>query len=195
MKNYIKFLWLCSVIVFPTVILSSLMAQSKLYNSSGALNADPSYKIGKKELIRWAGLEDSLIKNVLTRVAYPQMMLDNSISSSMIISFTIDGKGFLNDFRIENYKSHLKKNELPNDIKLLSAACFNALIHLSGKYISPQITSKISNRYYLPFRFIANGKENSKGILDHWIVISNKYPDLIPKEMMIDDGGLLKNHE
>lgn len=97
MATKITFLTLLLTI---SVIGHSQTPQSLLYNVKGQLRSDTSLKINRDQLLKWKSVEDFVVRDIISKMAYSPLAVENYISGQVIISFDVDSTKQLKDFKI-----------------------------------------------------------------------------------------------
>lgn len=146
---------------------------SILYDESGVLRANSSFKIPATQLQKWLVVEDTLLKKILNELHYPLELYEIGGVGKVIISFTVDENGKFNDFRFETYQYGLGDR-----YNLFIGACFNAVLSSSGNDLPSEFYADNKlEKYYLPFNFeiVENIPNTVREIKDGSLTIKANY--------------------
>ena len=146
-----------------------------MYNSKGQVIADTTFIITKEQLNKWINVEDSLTKMILSKLRYPDMLLENGMSGQIIISFSVDKNGMFNDFRLEKYLSELSKDKLMIDIKFFTENAFGSTLFYSGDFAKQGfIADKKIEKFYIPFKFDTIDDHDIREVRKGWLTFLRK---------------------
>jgi hypothetical protein len=178
---------LLTIIIFCLFLTFELKAQiiktSELYNSNGRLLADSTIFITKKQFNKWASINDSLTKNILNNLQYPENCYKNGIYATIIISFNIDSDGTFYNYKLEKYFCERFKvaDSLDPFLRMFEETIINSIMLFSGKYTSPGFKSdnNLLDKYYIPVDFSCNippfSDTTIRQIKNGWLSISKTH--------------------
>lgn len=125
---------------------------SSLYNAKGQLLADTSFRVSPMQAEMFAKVETQLLDCITQELVYPMPLWQIGVETNVIISFSIDPNGFMNDFRLENPQG-------TNDERLVSQYLLKKLIDCNFRYTGFRGSSKRSDIFHLPFHLdLMNGE-------------------------------------
>jgi hypothetical protein len=162
------------IIVLIIVAFSSIVRgqenETLLYNNKGQLRADTTLTITLGQLNKWRPVEEYIINMLVTQIEYSQMATESSLSGTSIVSFDVDSKGKLIDFKT------LKQvgGGLEEVIKL-NLKAFDKLTSLAPK-------DKKSFKYYLALSFQLIDVETFIKEENAIPIIKVKYDLIVPYE-------------
>ncbi len=171
-----------TLFVISPFILLGQYSTCLIYDKHGKLVVDSSFSISPEQYRQWILIEDLICTRILTRIKYPDMMLDNGVGCELITSFTIDSLGKVNNLRLEKYLED-SIDEKNTQMRLFLKAVFSSIIDISGDFKMLSVSS--GGRYYLPFYFEVKDGVFEKGILNHKVSIirrKNEFGDYPRKE-------------
>lgn len=101
-----------SLTLVALFIFTASHKESKFYDSTGKLLADPELSIGEVELENWMEVEDRALELISTTFKYPEVAIENNISGKMILSFQIDSTRIFKEFNSPKYLGWGVENRL-----------------------------------------------------------------------------------
>jgi hypothetical protein len=158
---------------------SQKYADSRIYNTEGKLIANDSFQISRKLLKKFIIVENEFIDTLLNQIKYPDVFKDNGILLDLILDFTVNQHGQLNDLKITNIHATYAKFDEKKFVKEYIPVYSNYLKESIRKIQCSNEFNGKNERYYIPVKFYI-GSKPQKSIEKGWLYIVDKPKELKP---------------